>query len=293
MRNESLTHADFIKEILPFELEKRSRGKPIQLVSDFDETLCSRYLFSKQWQTHVPHIKTELVKEAKQLINPICIATARASTELVSWVIWNNLSGTPMPLIAENGAVLVWPAAKITEKPKVKILATNEQTEIMNEIQQKLQNGRLSDLRVSTNHEVVLRPGRVATVEVRAQEIQSKKGTPNDYDAITHQLREMFASYLSFIDIVSSGSSLGIQPRGLNKELGIRAALACAEINLADVFLVGIGDNKNDGPLFNLVRQNGGLTIGVRQETEGLVDFVSEGGDESALQILRTINGNS
>lgn len=290
MRNETLSRADLIKDTLSFELKNCSSRKPIQVISDFDETQCSTYVFSGKWNTHAPKIKGNLSEEAQGLKNPMCLATARTSVEPVAWVMWHKLSRPPMPLVTENGAVLVWPSARIAERPKIEILATNEQVRIMNDIQRKLQTGHIHDLRVPANHEVILRPERVATVEVRAQETQSKKGTPDDYGVITDQLEEMFTDYIPFIEIVSSGSSLGIQPRGVSKELGIRAALTCAGVNLADVFLVGIGDNKNDVPLFNLVRQNGGLTIGVRLETEGLTNFVFNGGDEATLQILKTIN---
>jgi len=290
MRNETLPQVDLIKDILSFELKKRSLGKPIQVVSDFDETQCSTYIFSKHWNTHVPKIRTDLFQEAQRLVQPMCIATARTPTEYVSWVIWHKLSCLPMPLVAENGAVLVWPSARITEQPKVEVLATDEQIWTINKIQRELQTGLINNFSVPIEHEIVLRPGRVATIEIRAQEKQSKNGTPGDYSVITSQLREMFADHLRHIEIVSSGNSLGIQPKGVCKETGIRAALANAGINPADVFLVGIGDNKNDASLFSFIRQNGGFAIGVKQEAEGLADLVINQGDEATLQILRVVN---
>lgn len=290
MRSETLQSIDLIKDVLSLKLRRRSSGKPIQVISDFDETQCSAYVFSKRWNTHVPKIRTDLSQEAKSLVNPMCIATARTSAEPVSWLMWHKLSCSPMPLVAENGAVLVWPSAKVREQPIVEILATDEQVRTMSDIQQELLTGKIGDLRVPDGHEVVLRPGRVATVEVRAQEIRSKRGTPDDYIAITCQLEEMFANIFPFIEIVSSGSSLGIQPKGVSKEVGIRTALARAGVNTTDVFLVGIGDNKNDAPLFDFISQNGGLSIGVRQETEGLADFIFNSGDEATLQVLKTIN---
>ena len=290
MKSEILSRADLVKDTLLPELRNRSLGKPVQVVSDFDETQCSTYVFSRRWNTHVPKIKTDLSQEAKRLAHPMCIATARGSLEATSWVAWNRLSRAPMPLVTENGAVLIWPSTKVTERPTMEILATDEQVQAMSGIQKELQAGQIHDLRVPANHEVVLRSERTATVEVRAQEAQSKKGTPDDYGVIIDQLEKMFADRLPLIEIVSSGSSLGIQPRGMNKELGIQAALTRAGVDLADVFLVGIGDNKNDTPLFDLVKRRGGLTIGVRPETEGLTDFVFNGGDEATLQILKIIN---
>lgn len=290
MITETLPLADFIKDVLPFELSSRAKGRPIQVISDFDETQSSTYVFSGKWNTHAPKIRVDLSQEAQRLAVPMCLATARTPSEPVSWVMWHKLSRLPMPLVAENGAVLVWPSEKITQPAKVKILASAEQTEAVSQIQEELQTGLIRDLVVPVGHEVVLRPGRVATVEIRAQEVTTKRGTPNDYKTLTEQLQTLFPGALSHIDIISSGSSLGIQPKGVNKELGIIEALSQSGINIDDTFLIGMGDNKNDCSLFNFVRQKGGLAIGVRPNVGDMCDFIFDGGDEVSLQIIKTIN---
>lgn len=290
MKNETLSQADLIKDILSFELKNRSLGKPIQVISDFDETQCSTYIFSGKWNTHVPKIRGNLSEEARKLKNPMCLATARTSAEPVAWVMWHKLSRFPMPLVAENGAVLVWPSEKIFQPAKVEILTSEEQTEAMKQIQKELQNGLIMDLIVPAEHEVVLRPGRIATVEIRSQDITTKKGTPDDYVALTDQLRGLFPEAMSRIEIVGSGSSLGIQPIGISKESGIRAALSRSGVETNDVFLIGMGDNKNDEPLFDFVKKNGGLTIGVRLTAGKGCDFTFNDGDETSLDVLKTIN---
>jgi len=290
MITESLSVTDFIKGILPSELRSRTKGRPIQVVSDFDETQASTYIFSGRWNTHVPKIRTDLSEEAQRLINPMCLTTARTPSEPVSWVMWHKLSKLPMPLVAENGAVLVWPSEKITQPAEVEILASPEQSETLRQIQKELQDGLIGKLRVPAGHEVVLRPGRVATVEIRAQEVTTKMGTPDDYIALAGQLASLFPEPMSQIDIVSSGSSLGMQPKGVSKELGIIRALIRSGIETDNAFLVGMGDNSNDEPLFNFVKQNGGLTIGVRPSVGNACDFVFNGGDEISTRVLKIIN---
>lgn len=290
MNTETLPLADFIKDILPFELRSRANGRPIQIVSDFDETQSSAYVFSNKWNTHVPKIRADLSQEAQRLALPMCLATARTSNESVSWVMWHKLSRLPMPLVAENGAVLVWPSLMVTQSAQIEILANGKQAEIMRLIQKELQNGLTGNLVVPAGHEVVLRPGRVATVEIRSQEISTKNGTPDDYGSLTEQLQELFPEALSQVEISSSGSSLGIQPMGVSKESGILAALSRSGVKVNDVLLVGMGDNKNDEPLFDFVKKNGGLTIGVRPTVGQGCDFTFNGGDEISLQVLKIIN---
>jgi len=290
MITETLPLVDFIKDDLPFELRSRAKGRPVQVISDFDETQASTYVFSGRWDTHVPKIRKDLIGEAQRLVNPMCLATARTPSEAVSWVMWHKLSRLPMPLVAENGAVLVWPSDRITQPAKIEVLASLEKSESLRRMQEELQNGLIDRLKVPTGHEVVLRPGRVATVEIRAQDITTKKGTPNDYDSLKEQLQDLFPESMSQVEIISSGSSLGIQPVGISKELGIRSALSRGGVKIDDVFLLGMGDNKNDEPLFNFVRQNGGLTIGVRPSVGSACDFTFDGGDEVSMQILKTIN---
>ncbi|MDO8619337.1 MAG: HAD-IIB family hydrolase [Candidatus Daviesbacteria bacterium] len=279
-----------IESVLTSELKNKAQGRTIQIVSDFDETLCSTYVFSDRWNTHVPKIRTDLVLEARKLTNPICIATARTPAELVSWVIWNKLSRLPVPLVAENGAILMWPLNRVTQLPEIKILASDEQIQKMTIIQRLMETGAMNDFQLPDGHEIVLRPGRTATVEIRAQEIASKKGTPDDYVQIVQELKSILSDSLSFIDIVSSGSSLGIQPKGISKEVGIIAALEHAVINMEDVFLIGLGDNSNDKPMFDFVKRRGGITIGVRNTTEGLCDLTFNEGDEVSLQLLKIVN---
>jgi hydroxymethylpyrimidine pyrophosphatase-like HAD family hydrolase len=290
MNFETLIPADVIKDILPFEIKSRAKGKPIQVVSDFDETQASTYIFSGKWNTHVPKIRRDIFEEAQRLVNPMCLATARTSSEAVSWVMWHKLSRLPMPLVVENGAVLVWPSNKITLPAKTEVLASPEQSKILIQIQKELRDGLISKLKVPLGYEVVLRSGRTATVEIRVQEIKTKKGISNGYDELKEQLQNLFPQSMSQVEIISSGNSLGIQPIGVSKELGIRAALSWSGVKIDDVFLIGMGDNKNDKPLFNFVRQSGGLTIGVRPSVDSGCDFTFNGGDEVSMQILKTIN---
>lgn len=290
MRSETLSQADLIKDTLLSELRNRLLGKSIQVISDFDETQCSEYVFSKSWNTHVPKIRVDLSQEAQKLVRPMCLATARTSNESVSWIMWHKLSKLPMPLVAENGAVLVWPSFKITQPAQIEILVSDKQAETMRQIQEELQNGLIENLIVPAGHEVVLRPGRVATVEIRSQDITTKKGTPDDYIVLTEQLQGLFPEAMSQIEIVGSGSSLGIQPIGINKESGIRDALSRSGVETNDIFLIGMGDNKNDEPLFDFVKKEGGLTIGVRPTAGKGCDFTFNGGDETSLQVLKTIN---
>lgn len=272
------------------EIDKLAKGRTIQIVSDFDETLCNQYFFSENWKTHVPIIKTELSSAAQLLINPLCIATARTAGEYVTWLMWHKLSRHPMPIVAENGGVLVWPAKKISEPYRTKILLNQRQKALISEINTRFKEDMMSQLEIPKGHELLLREGRFTSVEIRAQEEITKRGTPEDYELIQTQIIQLLDSCLDEVEIVTTGSSLSIQVKGINKNTGLHAAISESGIQLENIFFVGLGDNRNDIPVFNFVHQYNGITIGVGSTTMDDCDFVFHDGDVTSTQIITALS---
>lgn len=270
-------------------LLREACGKEVQIVSDFDETQCSRYVYSEKWKTHVPVMDNELVEKLVWCRRPICVATARGARELVTWLIGHKLTRQGMPVVAENGAVLVWVSGRISEAVDMVHLVSAEEIGAIKDMEKEIVGIDWKRL-LPRGHELIVRGGRAATIELRCQEEMTKKGTPDDYGMVIEKVKEIWPQTASNFEVVLSGSSLGIQPRGVNKGSGLEAALAMVGVELDNVFLVGLGDNLNDQPMFDWVKNNGGLSLLVRSNSLARADFVFGGGSSATIRLIEIIN---
>ena len=269
---------------------ERIGHKPVLLMSDFDMTLASRYVFSEVWQTHVPIIDTHLVTTLHNGSTSISSATARGALEPVSWMIGHTLLPNNIPLVVENGGALLWNRPSVSSEPSIELLITDDEALDIATLHHDL-NSMLSEMPgVAKGHSVRLRSHRVASVEIRAEHRETHSGTPEDYIAISEFLIDSFPTILDHFSITTTGSSLTIEPKSVNKRTGILAALSQANIDVQSVFTLGIGDNKNDTPIFSLARELGGIAIGVSKEVEASTcDLVFEEGALSTKKIVQHI----
>lgn len=92
------------------------------LLSDFDETLCSRYQYDPFTRNHQPQLDRNLLLETQRIISPLFIATSRSSSEdVVKNVLPSLLGGRNLPIICENGSILFFPNGNQQEVPFVSV----------------------------------------------------------------------------------------------------------------------------------------------------------------------------
>lgn len=132
--------------------------------------------------------------------------------------------------------------------------------------------------------ELVIKENRRATVELR---VQSRLGI-GDPTAYTNLVDILLQSKLDLegLRFVSSSSSLSIQAKDINKGNAFLRALKLLDIDRKDVFVIGLGDAENDQEIF----QEADLGIAVRNPASHMADLFIDGGDKTALQIMRYVS---
>lgn len=264
--------------------------RPILLLSDFDMTLASTYAFSPTWQTHVPILDRELVSMLTKPDQLLCIATARGAREPVSWMIGHRFLNPNIPLVVENGAALLWNRNALTTQPVIELLISDAENTVITRLQNGVQSVIHSIPEVSNDHCVLVRPNRVASIELRAEHKDTHQGTPHEYVHIAAFLLQQFPEIGSLCTVSMTGSSLTIEPKSVNKKTGLLAAMKRADIDTSSVFPIGLGDNKNDTPIFTLARELGGIAIGVSPDVDtSECDLTFLGGEKATKQIVQHI----
>lgn len=269
-------------------------NKPVMLMCDFDMTLANSYVYSKAWQTHVPIFDRELVSMLKKQGQQLCIATARGALEPVSWMIAHRLLDTNIPLVVENGAALLWNRRAVSLTPTIELLIDDHEAAFITELEREI-IPLLPDIPgVHENHAIFARANRIASIELRAEHAATHKGAPEEYGNISDFLLTQFPEIESMCTVSTTGSSLTIEPKSVKKSTGLLAALARANIDVSGVFPIGIGDNRNDTPLFLLARELGGIAIGVSKDVdENACDLVFEGGETATKRIVQSIQSQT
>ncbi len=271
-------------------IPEQQRHKPQIFLCDFDMTLAHVYAFSPTWQTHVPVLDHELVSMLTVPDQLLCIATARGAREPVSWVIGHRLLDPKVPLVVENGAALLWNRTALSKPPAIELLITDQEATLIEQLGRDIQSVIHTIPAVSKDHAVLMRPNRVASIELRAEHKNTHHGTPQEYGNISDFLLTQFPEIETLCTISTTGSSLTIEPKSADKKAGILAAMKRAHIDTAVVFPIALGDNRNDTPLFTLAREMGGIAIGVSTDVDkSACDLVFEAGEATTKQIVQHI----
>jgi hydroxymethylpyrimidine pyrophosphatase-like HAD family hydrolase len=269
-------------------------NKPVIFLSDFDMTLANSYVYSESWQTHVPILDRELVSMLKKQGQQLCVATARGAREPVSWMIAHRLLDPTIPLVVENGAALLWKRSAVSTPPSIELLIDEGEVAFISELEREIVSQLPAITGVHEEHTILVRENRIASIELRAEHASTHKGTPEEYVNVSDFLSDRFPDLDRHCDILATGSSLTIQSKSANKSTGVRAALARANIDISSVFPIGLGDNRNDTPIFFLARELGGIAIGVSGDVdENACDLVFEGGETATKRIVQSIQSQT
>ncbi len=245
------------------------------LVSDFDETLCSSYQYNADTKTHIPVLKPELVAEATRMRSPFIIATSRSAKEPVVRDICTQMVQEGAPMICENGAVIFFPTTGNSVT-----LVRNEQRQLLDDIGSYITSIQTTYL--DRGKEVLIAKDRVATMELRAQEL-SGIGAPELYPGIIEDIYRTF--YMDGMEIVSSNNSVCIQPNNISKGNALKIALDMMGLGRESFFVVGLGDAPNDQSIF----KNSNLSVAVRPHAKDFADYFVNSGDETSLTVMRSL----
>lgn len=245
------------------------------VLSDFDETICSKYSYDSTSKTHWPDIDEKILLGARRMRSPLFIATSRSSNEpVVQTAVASLVANRGLPIICENGAVLFFP-----EEGEEIILATDEQRKQIDEVRKKISEVS-SEFR---DRELIIKDGRIATIEMRVQHV-SGVGDPTMYDELTQLLLGRFD--LSGLELVSSNNSLSIQPRGINKGTAFLQALTMMNLRRGGLFVIGLGDAPNDREIF----ERADLGIAVRDGAKTSADIFVNQGDKATLLVMQNLS---
>lgn len=255
--------------------------KPIVIASDLDETLCNTYIFDAQTNTHVPQLRQEMVDVAKKLPIPILIATGRSTSDPTTAFVWGKLSRHPFPIIGENGGVIFYP-----QSGKKEILCDTRHIQILQDIQknvpffiQKLRQEHIAQ----DEDEIFFDTNRKTSIEVRIQHRETKKGNETTH----HEASLLFQELLNINEIIaiSSGSSVSIHSPSIDKGHAIEHVLTSLVMPRKDVFLITLGDNRNDEKLFHIAD----ISVGVGMETKKFADLWCSEGEWASQRVIETV----
>lgn len=255
-------------------------GKPVVVVSDLDDTLSNTYRFDEKLQTHIPLLRTEIVDAAQQLKNPILIATGRPIHDLVVPMAWQHLSRPPMPIIAENGGIIFRPDQNTFIETHPPLIKNNPFRPLSVDLESHIEQLREHGI-INATMEANIDRSRKTSIELRIQDKLTKVGNPLVHKEIADFLHPLMIDH--HLVAITSGSSVSIHVPEISKGDSILRVL---ESLRNDIFLVALGDNKNDTSLFEI----SDFGIGVGQDTIGLCDITCLGGEIISLAVLQKIN---
>lgn len=255
-------------------------GKPVVVVSDLDDTLSNSYRFDEKLQTHIPFIRAETVDAAQQLKNPILIATGRPIHDLVVPMAWRRLSRPPMPIIAENGGIIFRPDQNTFIETHPSSIEDNPLNSLGVDLESHIEQLRERGI-INATMEANTDRTRKTSIELRIQDKLTKVGSPLVHKEVADFLHPLMIDH--HLIAISSGSSVSIHVPEISKGDSVLRVL---ESLRNDIFLVALGDNKNDTSLFEI----SDFGIGVGQDTIGLCDVTCLGGEAVSLAVLQKIN---
>lgn len=256
-------------------------GKPIVLISDLDGTLASTHTFDNLLKVHVPNLKRELVESSQLLRIPLLIATGRSCNDPSIKTTWELLSRPPMPIIGENGGLIINPATNEV-RPTASATEINSLKEIALNLESSLRLLRASSI-VPSSHEILIDNTRLTSIEIRIQERDTKVGSPKIHQESGVFLKNTIGR--NSISVICSDSSVSIHPSSISKGNTARMVLESLGIDRSKIFIVALGDADNDQSLFNFAD----LGIGVGPSTIGKSEVTCLGGEKTSIAIIKAI----
>ncbi len=245
----------------------RDDGRPILVVSDFDETLCHKYAFNPATNNHDAIIDVNLAKETRKL--PLVLATAtRAIHPKLRHIRQSGMLAPGAPLLAENGGVILGEDGSV--------LWSVVDSEAIDELHTKI-NGELpKSYTLPSDMQLVAKRGLTLLV-VRAQKLTGK-GEPR----VQAELREALQGVVG--DewlVVDGGRSLSVQRPETSKTNG----LGRTGLRLDDYCVISLGDGANDVDV--LAMADVGISVGER--IAEYADIVVEPDTTQVTSVMKTI----
>lgn len=246
--------------------------KPIIVFSDLDETLTNNYNFDPETNNHIPVLSQEMV----DLISPrrrLIIATARLADDPVISDIHRQLQMPSfIPIIAEDGGVLVFPFRK-------KLLGPEPIPQALDDIHQQL----IKNLPVLNHHEIFVFKG-LTMLKIRAQDVNGH-GNPDTHSTLAEILVNQIPG--DIFEIQTTGSSVTIKPKGVTKALGLKEVFSWLthlfnHVSWENSFILGLGDNQNDQSIFS--RSDLSISVGKQPFNS---DIFCPHGEKASLEVIK------
>lgn len=245
------------------------------VLSDFDYTLCHKYVFDSDTNDHQPFIEPDVIDAARGL--HLVIATGRRANSQSLKTIWREgLIPEDRPIIAENGGVLVY-----YREDRLKFLDLIHPY-IVNHIVgvKDALTEQAGDIE-QPGEELVVKLGRTMLIA----RLQDKHGETTE--EAQHRLASSIQPLLTSPDlrIVDNRVSLGIQHHSVNKAAAFARYLRIKSVPQEGTVVIGMGDGENDREIFRVAD----VSVGLSPIVGSIVDLELVEGPESARQVLQKV----
>lgn len=259
-------------------------GKKLVVVSDFDETLTSRYVFERKRNNHRPVVSSEMVGLISMLnahlATPILVCSGRGSDDPYVDRL-RRISGDF--LVLENGGVLM-------RGDRVEVLANDKELEKIEMLKTELRANLKKLEKDFKKRGFILfsRMTRSTDIEFRLQSLESGNvvGLDDEYVGLMDMVGDMVDLKSNGISWAVSGSAVSLRVKRLSKWLAVDRVLGVKGIVRDNVFVVAFGDNRNDVDMFE--RADMAINVGRDKFTDN--EYHLGGGCVSVMGTLELIN---
>lgn len=256
--------------------------KPVLVISDLDGTLADTHFYDHDLNVHTPIINSDLALDTCRLSVPLLVATGRPDNDPTVKQVWKQLSRPPMPIIGENGGVIIDPSDNsiIPAINSKELIALTETLSNLPDIVSLLHQRLI----VPNIHEILIDNTRKTSIEIRIQDKISKVGSPLIHQESANFLRKNIIS--NHLVIVCSDSSVSIHPLSISKGNAVHHVISSLALDRSELFIVALGDADNDRSLFEMAD----IGIGVGMSTIGKSEITCLGGEKTSREVIKAIS---
>jgi len=259
-------------------------GKKLVVVSDFDETLTSRYVFEREHNNHRPVVSSKMVGLIGMLnvhlAIPVLVCSGRGSDD--PYVDRLRMISSDF-LVLENGGVLM-------RGDGVEVLASDKELKKIEMLKTELRANLKKLEKDFKKRGFILfsRMTRSTDIEFRLQSLGSGNvvGLDDEYVGLMDMVGDMVDLKSNGISWAVSGSAVSLRVKRLSKWLAVDRVLGVKGIVRDNVFVVAFGDNRNDVDMFE--RADMAINVGRDKFTDN--EYHLGGGCVSVMGTLELIN---
>ncbi len=246
------------------------------VLSDFDYTLCHKYVFDSHTNDHLPYIDPDIIEAARG--THLVIATGRRANSQSLRTIWEDgLIPKDRPVIAENGGAFVYYSDdRLRFLDLIPPYAVNHIVTVKEELEAQAEE--IQD----REQELIVKLGRTMLIA----RLQGKDGETNPESQ--HRLKEAIAPLIADteLDVVDNRVSLGVQHQAVNKGSAFMRYIHMQNVDPSRTMIIGMGDGENDKDIFRVAD----ISIGLSPIVGSLVDIELVEGSESARAVLQKVS---